>query len=33
MYIVKNIIENNGGKLEISSVEGEGTEVRTNLVI
>lgn len=33
LYIVKNILENNGGALEISSAEGEGTEVKVKLPI
>jgi len=33
MYIVKNILANSGGKLEISSVEGQGTQVKVELPI
>ncbi|HNS31379.1 MAG TPA: HAMP domain-containing sensor histidine kinase [bacterium] len=33
LYIVKNILSNNGGNIEISSIQGEGTEVKVDLVI
>lgn len=33
LYIVKNILENSGGSLEISSEEGQGTEVKIKIAI